>query len=147
MKIILKEDVENIGSAGDLVTVKDGYARNYLIPKKLAIAATPSNLKIVEEMKKNEERRKTAAVDKARRLAEKLAKLSLTTSVTAGEDDKIFGSVTSQNIADLLLEKGYEIDKRNIILNEPIKALGVYDIPIKLHTDVTVEIKLWVVRE
>lgn len=147
MKIILKANVENVGVSGDVVNVKDGYARNFLIPKGLATEATRSNIKMAEELKKNEERKKTAAVDKARRLAEKLKNLSLTTSVAAGEDDKIFGSVTSQTIADLLAEKGYNVDKRHIILNEPIKALGVYDIPVKLHTDVTAEVKLWVVKE
>ncbi|BFN37968.1 50S ribosomal protein L9 [Fidelibacter multiformis] len=147
MKIILKANVENVGVAGDVVTVKDGYARNFLIPKGLATEATRSNIKMAEELKKIEERKKTAAVDKARRLAEKLKNISLTTSVAAGEDDKIFGSVTSQTVADLLTEKGYDVDKRHIILNEPIKALGVYDIPIKLHSDVTAEVKLWVVKE
>ncbi|MCD6234405.1 MAG: 50S ribosomal protein L9 [Candidatus Marinimicrobia bacterium] len=147
MKIILKENVENVGVAGDVVTVKDGYARNFLIPKGLAVQATRSNMKIAKELKKIEERKKTAAVDKARRLAEKLKNISLTTSVAAGEDDKIFGSVTSQTIAELLAEKGYDVDKRHIVLNEPIKALGVYDIPIKLHSDVTAEVKLWVVKE
>ncbi|HBY19394.1 MAG: 50S ribosomal protein L9 [Marinimicrobia bacterium 46_47] len=147
MKIILKENVENVGVVGDIITVKDGYARNFLIPKGLAMEATRSNIKRAEELKKIEERKKTAAVDKARRLAEKLKNISLTTSVTAGDDDKIFGSVTSQTVADLLAEKGYDVDKRHIILNEPIKALGVYDIPIKLHSDVTAEVKLWVVKE
>lgn len=147
MKIILKANVENVGVSGDVVNVKDGFARNFLIPKGLATEATRSNLKMAEELKKNEERKKTAVVDKARRLAEKLKNISLTTSVAAGEDDKIFGSVTSQMIADLLAEKGYDVDKRHIILNEPIKALGVYDIPVKLHTDVTAEVKLWVVKE
>jgi len=147
MKIILKKNVENIGNAGDIVTVKDGYARNFLIPKDLAVEATRSNLKIAEELKKNVDRKKTAAVDKARRMAEKLKNISLTTSVAAGEDDKIFGSVTSQTIADLLAEKGFEVDKRHINLSEPIKALGVYDIPVKLHSEVTAQIKLWVVKE
>lgn len=147
MKIILKKNVETIGNAGDVVTVKDGYARNFLIPKDLAVEATRSNLKIAEELKKNVDRKKTAAVDKAKRMAEKLKNISLTTSVAAGEDDKIFGSVTSQTIADLLAEKGFEVDKRHINLSEPIKALGVYDIPVKLHSDVTAQVKLWVVKE
>jgi large subunit ribosomal protein L9 len=147
MKIILKKNVENIGNAGDIVMVKDGYARNFLIPKDMAVEATRSNLKIAEELKKNVDRKKTAAVDKARRMAEKLKNISLTTSVAAGEDDKIFGSVTSQTIADLLAEKGFEVDKRHINLSEPIKALGVYDIPVKLHSDVIAQVKLWVVKE
>jgi large subunit ribosomal protein L9 len=147
MKIILKQNVENVGIAGDIVNVKEGYARNYLIPKGLATEATRSNLKMAEELKKNEERKKTATVDKARRLAEKIKNISLTTTVAAGEDDKIFGSVTSQTIADLLAEKGFDVDKRHIILSEPIKALGVFDIPVKLHSDVTAEVKLWVVKE
>ncbi|HDT12488.1 MAG TPA: 50S ribosomal protein L9, partial [Candidatus Marinimicrobia bacterium] len=130
-----------------IVTVKDGYARNFLIPKDMAVEGTRSNLKIAEELKKNVDRKKTAAVDKARRMAEKLKNISLTTSVAAGEDDKIFGSVTSQTIADLLAEKGFEVDKRHINLSEPIKALGVYDIPVKLHSDVIAQVKLWVVKE
>jgi large subunit ribosomal protein L9 len=147
MKIILKKNIDTLGNAGDIITVKDGYARNFLIPKDLAVEATRSNLKIADELKKNVDRKKTAAIDKAKRMAEKLKNISLTTSVAAGEDDKIFGSVTSQTIADLLAEKGFEVDKRHINLSEPIKALGVYDIPIKLHGEVTAQVKLWVVKE
>jgi len=147
MKIILKEDVENLGQPGDVVEVKDGYARNYLIPREFALRATPQNLKIYEQEKKRIEIKRSKDRRDAQAIAEKLQGVSLTATVAVGEEDKVFGSVTSQNVADLLADKGFEVDKRKIQLDEPIKALGVYDVPIKLHSEVEAQIKVWVVKE
>lgn len=147
MKIILKTDMDSLGKSGDIVEVKRGYARNYLIPSGLAIEATPANMKVFEEDRKLAELRARRGKVEAQELADKLSKLSLTAAVQVGEEDKVHGSVTSQNIADLLKEAGFEIDRKKIILDDPIKALGVYDIQIKLHTDVIATVKLWVVRE
>ncbi len=147
MKIILKNDLDMLGKAGDVVDVKRGHARNFLIPKGHAIEATPSNLKIFQEEHKLQEVRAKRHIKEAAELSEKISKISVTAAVQVGEEDKVFGSVTSQNIADLLKEAGFEIDRRKIILDEPLKALGVYDIPIKLHAEVEAKIKLWIVRQ
>lgn len=147
MKVILIEDVEKLGSMGDIVQVKDGHARNFLFPKNLAKAATDSNLKMVEEIK----RKKALALEKKKKeaedLKEKLSLASCTISVEAGDDDKIFGSVTGQDIAQAFEQEGFSIDRRKVILEEPIKKLGVYHIAIKLHPEVTCEAKVWVVKK
>lgn len=145
--MILKEGVENLGLPGDIVEVKAGYARNYLIPRRVALQATPQNLKVFELEKKRIEVRQSKDKRAAVALAEQLKSVSLTAPVAVGEEDKIFGSVTSQNIAELLSSKGFEIDRRKILLEEPLKALGVYEIPIKLHSEVEAVIKVWVVKE
>ncbi len=147
MKVILRKDIEKLGNAGDIVTVKDGYARNYLLPRGLAVPATPGNLRAIEEEKKLAELRANREKRAAEKLAEKLNSVSVTATVSVGEEDKIFGAVTTQMIADLLKEKGYDIDRRKIHLEEPIKALGIYDVPIKLHPEVEAKVKVWVVRE
>lgn len=147
MKIILREEVPDLGAKGDVINVAAGYARNFLIPRKLAFEATPSNLKIYEE----ELKQKQVRANKEKRLSEKMAhdleKVSCTAPVPVGEEDRVFGSVTTQTIAELLKEKGFDIDKRKILLEEPLKALGVYTVPIKLHTEVEAKIKVWVVKE
>ncbi len=147
MKIILREDYENLGSAGEIVQVKPGYARNYLIPKKIAYPASPNYLKILEEEKKQKQQRSLKEKKVAEELAKKFENASVTISVSVGEEDKMFGSVTSQDIAASLKEQGFEIDRRKIQLEEPIKELGIYSVPIKLHTDVVAQIKVWVVKE
>ncbi|OGC05594.1 50S ribosomal protein L9 [candidate division KSB1 bacterium RBG_16_48_16] len=147
MNIILKEDIDTLGKKGDIVQVKRGYARNYLIPKGIAIEANSSSLKSYEEEKRLEQTRLLKTRKLADSFAEKLSKVSLTATVQVGEEDKVFGSVTNQNIADLLNEQGFEIDRKKIILAEPLKALGVYEVPVKLHPDVEAKIKVWVVRE
>lgn len=147
MKIILKEDVQNLGQPGDIVMVKDGFARNYLLPRKLALAATAQNMKIYEQERKRVEAKRLQDKADAEAFAAKLKNVSLTVAVAVGEEDKVFGSVTAQNIADLLQSNGIEIDRRRILLNEPIKALGVYEIPIKVHSEVEAAVKLWVVKE
>ncbi|MGD9141261.1 MAG: 50S ribosomal protein L9 [bacterium] len=147
MEVILIEDVKNLGKGGEKVQVKDGYARNYLLPRRLALPATASGLKMLKE----EERRKAVREVKMQREAEEVAKalnqISCTAEVEAGEDDRVFGAVTSGDIAELLKKQGYDIDKKKIILEEPLKALGVYTIPIKLHTDVEARVKVWVVKK
>ncbi len=147
MKIILRQDHDKLGKIGDIVEVKDGYARNYLLPRRIAYLATKGSLNTLEE----EKRMNALRVEKERQAAEKLAadieKLSITLKVKVGEDEKLFGSVTSQMIADALKEKGISMDKRIIELEEPIKALGIYTVDVKLHAGVTGKVKVWVVQE
>ncbi len=147
MKIILKEDFENLGKVGEVVEVKAGFARNYLIPKQVALQATQQNLKIIDQEKARNKIKLSKDMRDAELLAEKLKEVSLTANVQVGEEDKLFGAVTSQNISELLSSKGFEIDKRKIQLEEPLKALGVFEVPIKLHTEVEAKIKVWVVKE
>jgi len=147
MEIILKQDVDSLGLAGQTVQVSDGYARNFLFPRRLAVPATAANLKLVAEEVRRQESRIARERTKLAKVAEKLAKVSLTASVKVGEDDKVFGSVTSQTITDLLAEQGYDFDRRDIVLEEPLKALGQYDVEIKLGHGVSGMIKVWVVRE
>jgi len=147
MKVILTKDHETLGEAGNTVKVKDGYARNYLIPRSLGLEATKANTKIYEESKKQKNVKKNREEEQAGKLATEISKLSLTASVQVGEDDKVFGAITSQDISSLLSEKGFTVDKRDIILEEPIKALGIYNIPIKVLNEINAEIKLWVIKE
>jgi len=146
VRIILLKDFEGLGEAGTQVEVKPGYARNFLIPTGVALKATRENMKKFEEIAKQKKNKLARALKSSQELAEKLKTLSLTVAVKVGEDDKIFGSVTSQMIAEQLQEKGYEIDKRQIQLEEPIKALGIYDIPVRLHSEITTSVKLWVIK-
>ena len=146
MKIILIKDVEHLGKAGDQLEVKNGYARNYLIPQGMALRSTPQSLNRFKEEARLLEMKKDRALKKSRELAEKLKTLSLTIPVQVGEEDRVFGAVTSQIIAEQLHDKGYEIDKRQIQLDEPIKALGIYDIPIKLHSEISAAVKVWVIK-
>ncbi len=147
MKIILKNDYDNLGKVGDIVTVKDGFARNFLIPQGIAIVATRRNMSLLEEDLKKREREKYQEKKAAEELAEALGKVSITAAVPVGEEDKIFGSVTSQMIADLLKEKDFNVDKKKIIIDEPIKALGIYTVSVKLHSEVTANVRVWVVKE
>ncbi|HUL45244.1 MAG TPA: 50S ribosomal protein L9 [Bacteroidota bacterium] len=147
MKIILRQDHDKLGKIGDVVDVKDGYARNYLIPRNIGYAATPGNIQALEEEKKQLGRRQDKELHHAQKLSTELEKLSITLKVKVGEDEKLFGSVTSQMIADALEEKGMKLDKRLIELPEPIKALGIYTVDVKLHTNVAGKVKVWVVRE
>lgn len=146
MKVLLREDYESLGSTGDVVDVKPGYARNFLIPKSIAMPLTKGNLKILEEERKQVDMHVKREQREAEKLAKQLEKVSVTATVTVGEDDRIFGTVTNQNIADFLKDKGFEIDKKNITIDEPVKALGIYPVTIKLHQDVETKIKLWVVK-
>lgn len=147
MKVILLRDVESLGSAGEVVQVKSGFARNFLIPQRQALVASDTNVAQFESKRKQH----AAVSERERRAAEAVAKRleadSITAQVRVGEEDRLFGSVTVQNIADLLAEKDYDIDRRAIQLEEPIRALGVYTIEVRLHSDVTANVKLWVVKE
>lgn len=147
MKIILRQNVDRLGQRGDIITVKDGFARNYLIPRKLALVATPGNLRAFQEEKKQLDVRENKDRRLAEQLAKKLKSVSITATVAVGEEDRVFGSVTAQTISGLLKEKGYEVDKKKILLDEPIKALGVYTVPLKLHQEVEGKVKVWVVKE
>ncbi len=147
MKIILRKDHDKLGKIGDIAEVKDGYARNYLIPRNIAYVATDSSLRALEEEKKQHVSREMRTLQHAKKIAEQLEKISITLKVKVGEDEKLFGSVTSQMIADSLQEKGITVDKRIIELEEPIKVLGIYTVAIKLHHEVAGKVKVWVVRE
>jgi large subunit ribosomal protein L9 len=147
MKVILRKNSDKLGNMSEVVSVKDGYARNYLIPRGIAYEATEGSLSQLEEERKQQSR----FVDKERKQAETLAaqleKISITIKMKVGEEDKLFGSVTSQMIADALVEKEITLDKRHIELEEPLKALGIYDVPVKLAGGVMGKIKVWIVRE
>ncbi len=147
MEIILRQAVENLGKTGDVVNVKPGYARNYLLPHGLAYEATPGNLKRIQQERDRLEAAESDRRGVAQGLAEKLEQVSLTFSARVGEEGKLFGSVTSTDIAAQLEAQGYHIEKRQIDLHEPIKALGVYRVPIRLHADVKPEVRVWVIKQ
>ena len=147
MQVILKERLENLGDPGEVVTVKPGYARNYLIPRGLAYAATEGNLKRMERERAQLDKRSAAELGAARERATVIEATSVTFSARAGEEGKLFGSITSADIAEKLGDQGIEVDRRQILLDEPIKALGVFSVPIRLHTDVRPEVKVWVIKE
>ncbi len=147
MEIILREDNKILGNAGETVKVKDGYARNYLIPAGIAYPNTRANRRIFENEVQQQTWRQSRDKKVAEELAKKLESISCTITVQVGEEDKLFGSVTSQNIADNLTEQGFPVDKRKIVLDEPIKSLGIYSVPIKIHSEVDTTIKVWVVKE
>lgn len=147
MKVILRQDYAQLGKLGDVKDVKDGFARNYLIPRKIVFEATPSALLRLEEERKQAGRRMEKERQAAEQLAAQIEKTSVTLSMKVGEDEKLFGSVTSQMIAEALAEKGISLDKRQIELEDTIKGLGIYDIPVKLSAGVAGKIKVWIVRE
>ena len=147
MKIILRKDHENLGSAGETVNVKPGFARNFLIPKGIALIASPANEKRYVKEVKQLNWRKELDKKRAEKLAKELENISCTITVQVGEEDKLFGSVTTQNIAEALESLGYNINKRKILLDEPIKSLGIYSVPIKLYPDIEAKVKVWVVKE
>jgi large subunit ribosomal protein L9 len=147
MEVILRETIANVGRAGEIVKVKSGYARNYLLPKGLAYPATAANKRRVEGEAVRRAQRSAAELGDAELLAEKLAAVSIEFTVKAGEGDKLFGSITSADIAEKLAEKGYTIDKRAIELDEPIKMIGIYKVPIRLYSEVKAEVRVWVVKE
>jgi len=147
LRIILREDLKNVGKCGEVVEVKAGYARNYLIPRNLAISATKGNLKAIEQVVQQKTQRDNKSRRKDERLKAEIEKISVTAEVAVGEEDKVFGSVTTQNITDLLKVRGFEINRHKIELKEPLKALGVYTIPIKISPEVEANLKLWVVKK
>ena len=147
MEVILREDIEKLGSRGEVVKVADGYARNFLLPKRLAVVANESNKKIVEQERHAHVRREAKLVDEAQDLSKLLTGVSVTIAQKAGEADQLFGSVTSKDIAEALALQNFTIDRRKIHLEEPIKQLGEFKVPVKLHKDVTAEITVVVVKE
>lgn len=146
MKVILIEDVPSLGETGELVRVADGYGRNYLIPYGKAIKENVHNIKIFEHQAKQLKDKKDRIQRDAEKLSSRIETVSCTVAKPAGEEDKIFGSVTSMDIADSLKVEGIEIDRKKIRLDDPIKTLGIYNVPIKLHTEVTAHLKVWVVK-
>jgi large subunit ribosomal protein L9 len=147
MQIILQEDVEKLGTRGQLVEVAEGYARNFLLPRKLALEATSGNMKRLEKMRAAFAKKEATEKDAAQTLAGLLANVSLEFSRKAGESDQLFGSVTTIDISSALEAKGYNIDRKKIVLADPIKVMGEYDIPVKLHREVVANIKLAVRKE
>jgi len=147
MKIVLRQDVEHLGDRGEVVTVADGYARNYLLPKKLALKATPGNMKNIDSQKRVWAAREARDVDAAQAVANRIAALDLSITKKAGESETLYGSVTATEIAELMASKGVEIDRRKIVMNEPIKSLGEFTIAVRLHKSVTGEVKLRVAAE
>ncbi|MGB2616254.1 MAG: 50S ribosomal protein L9 [Candidatus Acidiferrales bacterium] len=147
MQIILQEDVEKLGNRGELVEVAEGYARNFLLPRKLGLEATAGNLKRLEKMRANFAKKEATEKAAAQQQGELLAAVSLEFTRKAGENDQLFGSVTSGDIAEALAAKGFEIDKKRIVLAEPIKVMGDYEVPVKLHRDVSANVKVAVKKE
>ena len=147
MQIVLLEDVPNLGKAGDTVKVSDGYGRNYLIPRKKAILATDKNIKNLDHQKRQVQQQIGNRKKDAERVAEQIEKLSCTFAKTVGESGKLFGSVTSMEIETYLKENGIDVDRKRILMEEPLKNLGMFTIPIKIHPEVTANLKVWVVQE
>ena len=145
MQVILREDVDKLGKIGDLVKVKDGYARNFLVPSQKAILATPKNLKAMEHAKKMVSDRKRTLKKSAAADADRIKALAITIKAKVGEEGKLFGSVTTMDIADAMQAQGVAIDRRKIMLEEPIKRTGDYTVPVKLHTDVVADLKVSVI--
>lgn len=147
MEVILKEDIPNLGKMGQVVRVRDGYARNYLLPRSLVLVADKKNLKAFEHHKRVIAEQRERALKQAQGVGEKLTSVSLTIPVRAGEEGKLFGSVTNMDIERALKEKGFDVDRRKIHLDEPIKTLGDFEVPVRLAADVTAIVKVSVVAE
>lgn len=147
MKVFLKEDVKNLGKIGDVVNVAEGYARNFLLPKKVAVEANPKNLKEFEHNKRIIQERAAKIKDASKATADKLSALTLTIKAKAGEEDKLFGSVTTMDIAEAFKAEGFEVDKKKILLGEPIKRLGEYTVEVKIHSEVNATVKVQVISD
>ncbi len=147
MKVILKEDIQDLGTMGDMVNVADGYGRNFLLPKKLAIPATKVNIKTVEHEKRLIKKRKGKILSEVTDIKNNLEKAEINIAAKVGENDKMFGSITSMDIEDKLKEIGFNIDRKSIMLDSPIKDLGIQTVKIKLHPEIIAEIKVDVVPE
>ncbi|MGB9679719.1 MAG: 50S ribosomal protein L9 [Thermoanaerobacteraceae bacterium] len=147
MKVILVKDVKDVGKAGDVVNISDGYGRNYLLPRGLAIEANKSNMNILNEKKKKEERKKNQELEQAREIAEKLSNTTIILKVKSGENGKLFGSITSKDIQEELKKKGFDIDKKKIVLPDNIKTIGSYTVDIKVYSGVNAKIKIDVISE
>ena len=147
MEVILREHVDNLGKRGEVVKVADGYARNYLLPRKLALPATDSNKKHVERERRILEGREAQEKGQAEAIAARLSAVDIVIARRVGETDQLYGSVTAADITDVLKEKGFDVDRRKLILPEPLKTIGDHDVPLKLHREVTVALKVRVVKE
>ena len=147
MEVILREDIEKLGTRGQVVKVASGYARNFLLPKRLAVAATEANKKIVEQERQAHLRREAKETADAQDLAKMLATVTITIAQKAGENDQLFGSVTARDIGDALEKQDYTIDRRKILLSDPIRQLGEHKVTLRLHREVSVEIPVTIVRE
>jgi large subunit ribosomal protein L9 len=147
MEVILREDIEKLGSRGQVVKVTNGYARNFLLPKRLAVAATESNKKIVEQERAAHLRRDAKKQTDAEELGKLMSAVVINIAQKAGENDQLFGSVTSKDIAEMLEKQNYTVDRRNILLPEPIKQLGEHKVPVRLHKAVTIEVTVIVSKE
>jgi len=147
MEIILNQDVDRIGKAGAIVKVKDGFARNFLIPNSLAVPLTPANLKKIEQEKQRKSQELTKHKKDAEELKEKISALSLTMPVLTHDEEKLYASITAQDISAALKEEGLDIDTNCIVLDEPLKSLGIYEVPINLHPEVSLKVKVWVVKK
>ncbi|HTI40299.1 MAG TPA: 50S ribosomal protein L9 [Vicinamibacterales bacterium] len=147
MEVILRDHVEKLGKRGEIVKVSDGYARNYLLPRKLALPATEGNRKHVERERKIMETREAEEKSQAEAVATRLSAVDITIARRVGETEQLYGSVTASDITEFLKAKGFEIDRRKLILPEPIKSIGQHDVPLKLHREVTVPLRVKVVKE
>ncbi len=147
MKVILIENIERLGKTGDVINVKDGYARNYLIPNNKAKAATAGNMKILDVLKSKQVQEDKKKMDEIKAVADRISNISLTIGEEAGEEEKLYGSITSEMISNALREEEITVDKKDIILDEPIKKLGVYQVTVKLHPEVKANLRVWVVKK
>lgn len=147
MLVILKQKVEKLGDVGDVVDVSSGYARNFLLPKGIAEISTPEKMSQIQAMKEKERLKKEQELQEAKMLAEKIMHTSCTITAPAGEEDKLFGAITANDIVKALASEGIHINKKKIVLEEPIKKLGIYNIPVKLAPDIEATFKLWIVKE
>ena len=147
MKVILIKDIDRLGKIGEVIAVKDGYARNYLIPTNIAKEATPGNMKSLEGLKKKQAAIEAAKLEEAKEFAKKISNLSITISAQAGEEEKLFGSITADMIAQSLDIEGVKVDKKDITIDEPIKKLGSYQVSVKVHPEVKASLRIWIVKE
>lgn len=147
MKVILRQDVRNLGQVGDVVKVKDGFARNLLLPKDMAYLATPANLKRIEKQKKLHAEQYAKKKEESLELAEKMAKASCTVNVEANEQEKLYGSINEGDVVKALEAEGFTVDKKDIVFDQPIEELGIFEVGVTLHPEVTAKIRLWVTRK
>ncbi|MFQ6607746.1 MAG: 50S ribosomal protein L9 [Fidelibacterota bacterium] len=146
-QVILRKKIDTLGEVGDVIRVKPGYARNFLIPRGWAVEATPGNIKMVEAQKRQQETQQARAIAAVKATATRLETIKLSAPVQVGEEDRVFGSVTAMTVAELLQDEGFNIDKKQVVLPEPIKALGVYEVLLKLDYDIEAAVKVYVIRE
>jgi len=147
MEVVLKKDYGKLGNAMDIVSVRDGYARNFLIPTGVAVTATDGNKRLVADAKRTSEKREAKLVEEARGILARLENTPCTIAVKVGEEDQVYGSVSALDIADFLKKEGFSVEKRQVKLDEPIKQLGVYAVDVSLHRGVDAKLKVWVVKE